>query len=222
MKEKVRTLLFWFILMQPFLDLYWFYHGTLAQLLPFTLPTIIRILAMGVVIVLFFSQKHSWQELTKKKWLLLYLALLLIYSALHLVHVRHFASVSPSGYGYSTGGEIFYLIRMMLPLLVIYFTSAVHFSRKQLQEAIEGLSGLFSGTIVLSNLFVISLKSYETGTISANIFRWFFDPNIGYSHMASKGFFNFTNMVSAVLFMLLPLMLYYLLTDLNWHTVLLN
>ena len=34
--------------------------------------------------------------------------------------------------------------------------------------------------------------------------------------MASKGFFNFTNMVGAVLFMLLPMILYYLLNDFDW------
>ena len=49
MKEKTRTVLFWFILIQPFLDLYWFYNGKLAEVLPFTLPTIIRILAVFVI-----------------------------------------------------------------------------------------------------------------------------------------------------------------------------
>lgn len=222
MKEKIKTILFWFILIQPFLDLYWFYHGPLANILPFTLPTIIRILAVGTLICLFFSQKDSWEKLTKKKWLLLYLILLIIYSALHLVHVRNFTSVSPTDYGYSTSGEIFYLIRMAMPLVVLYLTNELNFTQKSLRQVIEGVSGLFSGTIVLSNLFVISLKSYETGIISANIFEWFFNPNIGYSHMASKGFFNFTNMVSAVLFMLLPLMLYYLFTSFNWVTAILN
>ena len=221
-KEKARTVLFWFILIQPFLDLYWFYHGTLANILPFTLPTIIRILAVFTLICLYFSAKNSWQRLSRQKWLLIYIVLLILYSALHLVHVQHFNSVSPNGYGYTPTGEIFYLIRMVLPLTVLYLTNELGFKEKQLQHVIEGISGLFSGTIVLSNLFIISLKSYETGTISANIFEWFFNPNIGYSHMASKGFFNFTNMISAVLFMLLPLMLYYLFTSFNWLTVLLN
>lgn len=222
MKEKAKFILFWFILIQPFLDLYWFYHGTLANVLPFTLPTIIRILVVGVLIGLFFSQKKSWQHLAKQKWLIIYLVLLVVYSALHLVHVRNFTSVSPNGYGYSAASEIFYLIRMTLPLIILYLTNELSFTEKKLRYVIEGISGLFSGTIVLSNLFVVSLKSYETGVISANIFEWFFNPNIGYSHMASKGFFNFTNMISAVLFMLLPLMLYYLFANFSWATVILN
>ncbi len=40
--------------------------------------------------------------------------------------------------------------------------------------------------------------------------------------MASKGFFNFANMVSAVLFMLVPLMTYFLFTHFNWKTITLN
>lgn len=222
MKEKTRTILFWFILIQPFLDLYWFYHGTLADVLPFTLPTIIRILAVFVIFCMFFSQKQNWQKLGKNKWLLLYLALLVIYSALHLLHVKHFNSVNPNDYNYSTVSEIFYLIRMLLPLMVIFFTRELDFTRDQFRHVIEGISGLFSFTIVISNLFVISLRSYETGPISANIFEWFFNPNIGYSHMASKGFFNFANMVSAVLFMLVPLMLYFMFSHFSWKTVILN
>src|SRR5699024_2030305 len=85
MKEKTRTVLFWFILIQPFLDLYWFYHGKLADVLPFTLPTIIRILAVFVIFCMFFSQKQNWQKLGQDKWLILYLALLILYSIIHLI-----------------------------------------------------------------------------------------------------------------------------------------
>lgn len=210
MKEKSKTVIFYFILIQPFLDLYWFYNGKLANILPFTLPTIIRILAVFVIFCMFFSQKQNWQKLGRDKWLISYLVLLIVYSFLHLWHVKTFHSVNPSDYNYSTISEIFYLIRMVLPLLIIYFTKEVDFTARELQTVIEWVTGLFAGTIVISNLFVISLRAYSHGFISANIFAWFFNHNIGYSHMASKGFFNFSNMVSAVLFMLLPLMLYYL------------
>ena len=100
MKEKTRTVLFWFILIQPFLDLYWFYNGKLADVLPFTLPTIIRILAVFVIFCMFFSQKQNWQKLGQEKWLIVYLALLIVYSILHLIHVRRFNSVNPNDYNY--------------------------------------------------------------------------------------------------------------------------
>src|SRR5699024_451896 len=93
---------------------------------------------------------------------------------------------------------------------------------EQFRHVIEGISGLFSFTIVITNLFGISLRGYETGPLSANIFEWFVNPNIGYSHMASNGFFNFANMVSAVLFMLVPLMFYFMFSRFNWKIVTLN
>lgn len=173
MKEKTRTALFWFILIQPFLDLYWLYNGKLATILPFTLPTIIRILAVGILIGMFFSKKDSWQKLNKQKWLIAYLILLVVYSIFHLLHVRHFNSVNPNDYNYSTISEIFYLIRMFLPLSVIYFTRELEFTQEDFKKVIMGLSGLFSFTIVISNLFLISLRSYGDGFISANVFESF-------------------------------------------------
>lgn len=146
MKEKCRTVIFYFILIQPFLDLYWFYHGKLAQVLPFTLPTIIRILAVFVIFCMFFSQKQNWQKLGRDKWLSAYLVLLVIYSLIHLWHVRTFKSLNPSGYNYSAVSEIFYLIRMFLPLAIIYFTKEISFSQQQLKLVTEWLSGLFAGT----------------------------------------------------------------------------
>ncbi|MCT6892157.1 MAG: O-antigen ligase family protein, partial [Lactobacillus sp.] len=80
--------------------------------------------------------------LSREKWLLIYIILLVVYSALHLLHVQHFTSVSPNNYGYTASGEIFYLIRMMLPLTVLYLTNELDFSQKQLQLVIEGISGL--------------------------------------------------------------------------------
>lgn len=219
MNEKVKKVIFYFLLLQPFLDLYWFYHGQLADLFPFTLPTIIRILAVGIILVMFFSQKQNWQKLGHDKWLIAYLILLIVYSLLHLWHVRTFNSLSPNSYNYSSSSEIFYLIRMAMPLLLIYFTKEVNFTAVMFKHVIQGLSGLFSITIVLSNLLVISLRSYGDGRISANIFAWFFKQNIGYSHLASKGFFNFSNMIAATLFMLLPLMIYYLFSAYSKSTL---
>lgn len=218
MKAKARTCLYFFIMLQPFLDLYWFYHGRLADLLPFTLPTVLRLAAIAVICALFFSQKQNWQKLGRQRLLLCYIVLLLLYCLFHLYHVRHFISVNPTNYGYSTGGEIFYLIRLMLPLSVIYFSKELTFSKEQFKKVILTLSALFSLTIVFSNLLLISLRAYGNGQISANIFAWFFNPQIGYSHLASKGFFNFSNMVSAVLFALLPLMVYYLFSSFSWLT----
>ena len=59
MKEKTKILLYWFILLQPFLDLDFFYRGKLATILPFTIPTIIRIAGVIVLVgLLVWGQKQ--------------------------------------------------------------------------------------------------------------------------------------------------------------------
>lgn len=221
MKNKTRTFIYYFIIIQPFLDFSIFYNGKLADELPFTLPTIIRIIAITAIAIMFFKTKGNWQQLVKNKWLLAYIALLLAYSALHLLSARSFKSVSPDSYGYSAAGELFYLIRLFLPLLLIYFTCHCDFNQQLFRKAILTISFLFSAVIVVSNFLAISLRSYGDGTISKNIFFWY-DKSIGYSHLASKGFFNFANMVAAVLLMLLPLVLYYLNTSFNFKTVIIT
>ncbi|GHV98430.1 hypothetical protein lacNasYZ03_13130 [Lactobacillus nasalidis] len=217
MKEKTKRLLYWFIILQPFLDLDFFYRGRLATILPFTIPTIIRI--AGVVALaglLIWGQKKL-----PPAWVWAYLALLVLYGIAHLWHMQTFRSISPNDYGYSNFGEIFYLFRMLLPLALIWVTKSLEISQDFLLKAFSWVSGLFTGTIVLSNLFVISLKSYETGVISGNIFTWFMGPLYGYSHSASKGFFYFTNTLSAILLMLAPIVFYLLLEHFSWKSGLL-
>ncbi|GBG04124.1 O-antigen ligase family protein [Lactobacillus rodentium] len=218
MQKKINRVLFWFILIQPFLELDWFYKGRLSTILPFTIPTIIRIVGVFVVFLMFFSQKNNWQRLRKQWWVITYIILLIIYIFLHLYHVRpaNFHAVDPSGYGYSTFGEIFYLLRMILPIIILYITRYTHFSEKQFEHLIQTLSGLFSLTIILTNLFVHSLTaygSYGVRWIHANIFAWFTSNNYAYFELASKGFFYLANTISAILFFLMPLMLYFLYKD---------
>ncbi|WP_414601570.1 O-antigen ligase family protein [Lactobacillus mulieris] len=215
MNNKIKKSLYWFILLQPFLDFYWFYNPPLSTILPFTFPTIVRILAVIILFGMFFSQKHNWQKVGKQWWIMAYTTILIVYSALHIWHVKTFISVNPNDYGYTTTGEIFYLIRMFLPVIVLYITANSNLERKDFIHVIQGLVGSISITIVLSNLFLISLMSYGNQFIQGNIFSWFIGKRMSYFLLASKGFFNFANTISAILFMLLPLMLYILVTQLN-------
>lgn len=78
-----------------------------------------------------------------------------------------------TGFHYSPKVEIFYLVRACLPLIVIYITSYSDFKAKYFFRVIQGISGIYSLTIVISNLFLFSLTSYHTTEakrISANIF----------------------------------------------------
>lgn len=216
MQKNIRKFLFWFILLQPFLDFYWLNTPPLSEILPFSLPTIIRILGILILGGLYFSKRQSWQILKKQWWLIAYLIILTIYSVVHLIHVAHFRSLSPTSYNYSLNAEIFYLVRMFLPLVVLYITKYLNFREKTIEHLVQILVGTFSGIIVITNLFIISLRSYGEGKIGANFFAWFTPHYLSYTLTASKGFFYFANTLSAILFMLAALMIYFLIKNFNW------
>ena len=215
MKKRLQTFLFWFILIQPFLDIYWLSR---PPLLKFSLPSILRVLGVFIAIILFFSIKSNWQRLKKQWWIITYIAILILYSLCHLFSVKNFTGVDPTSFGYSTKVEIFYLIRACLPLIVIYITSYSDFKTKYFFRVIQAISGLYSLTIVISNLLVFSLTSYHTTgaeQISANIFSWFTQTNYPFNALASKGIFFQANTLSAILFMIMPIMLYILYKEFN-------
>lgn len=219
MQKKIRQGLFWFILLQPFLDFYWLNNPPLSEILPFSIPTIIRILAIVVLTGMYLSKKHSWQILKKQWWIILYLVLLVIYSAIHLLHVRNFNSLSPTSYNFSMSSEIFYLFRMFLPLLVMYITKYANFSEKTIIHVIQSLVSIFAGIVVLSNLFIKSLRAYGNGWINYNIIDWFTHGPLSYAQTASKGFFYFTNTLAAIMFMLAALMIYVVIKQFNWKNL---
>lgn len=219
MQKRLRQGLFWFILLQPFLNFYWLNTPPLSEILPFSIPTIVRIVAIFVLFCMYFSQKRNWQILKKQWWIILYLVLLVIYSTLHLLHVRNFNSVSPTDYNFSMNSEIFYLVRMFLPLVVLYITKYINFSQKTMIRITQSLVGIFSGIIVLSNLFIKSLRSYGDGWIGYNIIDWFTHQPLSYTLTASKGLFYFANTLSAIMFMLVAMMIYITIKHFNWLNV---
>jgi hypothetical protein len=223
LQKKLRSTLFWFILLQPFIEIYWLYNGPIANLLPFTIPTILRIIGVFIVFLMYFSEKRNWLKLRKSWWIIAYVIILIAYSLVHLYLAKDFKALDPTSYGYSTFGEIFYLIRMALPLVILYITQNADFSEDQFIHVIQGLVGSISGIIVVSDIFKISLTSYgRTQLIKYNIFEWFFHSKASFYQMAAKGWFNFANTTSAVLFMLMPLMLYVLVKQFNWINILLT
>lgn len=221
MKKRLQTFLFWFILVQPFLDIYWLSRPPLVK---FSIPTILRILGVFIAIILFFSIKNNWQKFRKQWWIITYITVLILYSICHLISVKNFTGVDPTGFHYSPIVEILYLVRSCLPLIIIYITSYSDIKIKYFFRVIQGISGLYSLTIVISNLFIFSLTSYHTSEakrISANIFSWFTQKGYPFNALASKGIFFQANTLSAILFMLMPLMLYILYKEFNLLNVVL-
>lgn len=222
-----------FIIIQPFLDIFWLYQPPISEWLGMSPATIIRIIFVGVIGVMFLIADHS-----KKMDLFFagYLAVLLIYFVLHQWNAGQFHSLVPGNFSYSTFGELFYIIRMVMPLFIIVVSYRTEFDDHTLETVVSWLSGLISGSIVLTNLLGISLgsylhqwgkggiiKQYARQHITGNIFAWFTTSGQGnYYGLASKGFFNHANTVSAMILILTPLVLYFLCTNFNVKNVILT
>lgn len=218
-KTLTKNLFMLFIILQPFLDIYFFYVPPLSKLISFALPTVIRILFMFVLGMLFiYSERHK-----KMTYFILgYGLILIIYFALHLYNAQHFYTYATNNLDYSPAGELFYLIRMVIPLFVILMAYKININRHTFQRIIIVLTVLVSGSIVVTDLIGFALASYGSRFIKGNFFSWF-DVNTGFTYWdtAAKSFFYYANAVSALELLLAPIVFYYMIKHFNWRSVLL-
>ncbi|MEG2985450.1 MAG: O-antigen ligase family protein, partial [Peptostreptococcaceae bacterium] len=198
-------LLILFIIIQPILDIHYFYTEKVVNIIGFSPSTIIRIVVVFILALLTLITLRD-----KKIWvtIVVYLSLVLIYTIFHIINAKNFNTPVPNDLGYSVIGELFYIIRMLIPFIIIIITMSTSVSRMDYERAIKIITSSISLTIVLSNIFKVSLASYGTGIIKQNIFGWFTGAyeTYKYSDLASRGLFNSANQISALLVLLLPIM----------------
>lgn len=205
-KETIYKCLMLFLILQPILDIYILFKPAVADFFGFSPATIIRILFIGILGLLFlFTNKFN----KKYWWFVVYGALVVLYTVLHHINALEFNSVSKDGFGYNLVSELFYLIRMLMPLFMIVLSAHYKFEDKKMEKLITWLVILLAGSIVVTNLLGISLGSYSKVQIEGNIFQWF-NPNndLDYMDFASKGFFNDPNRISALMVLITPLLFY--------------
>lgn len=205
MKKYSVILLVLFVCMQPVLDLLWLNNGTIPELLGFTLPTLVRIIMIGCIGILFlgvmeFHKKHLW--------ILGYLLAVGIFFVLHHMNCLKFQSVVPGDFNYSLFGELFYIVRMLIPIAVVYFTYHLKFTDKVFEKTILTVSLVMSLEIIVTNILKIGYGTYSELVIDGNIFDWFLHAgNFTSNQLASKGFFYF-GISSTILVLLYPYLIY--------------
>ena len=222
--KLLRLSLILFILIQPFFDCYYFYTEKLSSIIGFTIPPLVSVLWIGAM-VLFFFVCDLKGNLRKRSSviLLIYLALVAVYFVIHHITNVDFTAVRPDAYGYSMVHEAYYVVRMLMPFLVMFLTYELCISREEFYRCIEFICIVVSGVIVISNLLGISLSSYTNKPISANIFTWFTDAVNDYDskELTSKGFFCYANQTAALLMFLYPVVLYRMVACFKpWRVVL--
>ena len=212
LKEKLNSsakiLFFIYIVIQPLLDTIYLFDERVVAFFGISPSTIIRFLMIAVIAVIVF-----WANGFTKKFriLLTYGIIVIIYFAFHCLNARNFNTVNPMLSGFSITNEVSYILRFIVPALVVYIASSIGISKSFFEKAITILSATMSGLIVITNIFCISLDSYTNERIKFNIFVWFTDAyrSDSFNGLASKAFFNFANMVSVIFCMLLPLIIYF-------------
>lgn len=217
--KKINTLLLIIlIVLQPILDTFYLYTDEVVNLLGFSPATIIRVLLVGVLFLFaFFTSK--WE----KKWIALYGygSIIFIYTFFHHLHCNKFTELVHNNVQYSFFMDVFYIIQLILPLLVLFITYNSELNKKIFAKVIFTLVITISGSIVLSNLMKMSLGSYNNEIIKGSIIDWFTKGYVNYSYYdyASKGFFYFANRVSTVLIMLLPVNFYCVSKNVSYKTI---
>lgn len=193
------------IVIQPILDIMWLNDGTIPEIMGFTISTLVRMImvaTLGILSfrVLIFNKKFLW--------LLLYVVLVGVYFIGHQYNCMNFASLVPGDFNYSFIGEAFYVIRMCIPLAVIYFTYNSKIKEKSFNKIVIAVSLIMSLSVISTNILKIALGSYTNERIAGNIFDWFFNRGAFTSNqLASKGFFYFS-ISSTVMVLLLPYLFY--------------
>lgn len=191
----LQKVLIVFLIIQPIFDLKVFYNS---------ISTLIRVIIIGVFFIIYFIQDKN----KKKYFLIIYPVLLLIYFIFHQINAQNFKSLVPGNFDYSTIKEILYFVKMVTPFLLIYDIYEAKLSREQIINVIKYIVIIVSLIIIVTNIFGISYGSYSNTRIKANFFSWFNNKNnYTYQDLASKGFFEYANQISAVLIIFLPFMI---------------
>ena len=208
-KEVLNWIVTVFIIVQSVIELTFLCKNESPHIFGMTIPTLTRLL---FVFVLGIYWLYNF-KLTKKHFFLLgYLFLILIYTILHHFNALNFYSLVPGNFDYSLKSELFYFIRMLIPLFLIILGYNIKLSKKQIKVIIISLLFYVAGSIIISDLLVIGTGSYSKGTIRGSIITWFTNGYQvhTYYYLACKGFFHDPNRLSAFLILLECVSLCYL------------
>lgn len=207
-KKIIENTLLFFLIMQPLFDLYFLFDEKIVNILGFSPSTIFRIILVGIIGILFiFTLKN------KKEFYMyyIYIGIVVLYTICHHINALNFTDFYKGyDFGYNLTSELFYFIRMLMPLFLIIVSAHYKFDDKYLERLIGTLIILTCGSIIVTNLLEISTGSYSKEIIKGNIFCWFQENRcyLNYMDLASKGFFLDPNRLSALLVLITPLMMY--------------
>jgi len=209
-KFDIKKIFLFFLIYQPFLDCAYLYSDGVINFFGFSPTTIIRLLVILIYcLFLFFEKKDG------RKIIISYMSVIFLYVIIHhFVGIGIDDSLIYKSFKYNLLEELFYITRMLLPVGVIYITYRLGFTKKDLKTVIKYSSVVFCAIVILLNVAGIALTSYGSKLIGGTIFDWL-NPEISRYLLASKGWFNSANQVSAVIIIFVVMMEYFVLSELK-------
>ncbi len=166
-----------------------------------TLIQIIFVFLLLFVTLIFYKDSRK-----NIKWMILYYVLCLIYLGVSFYHQEYFKSLLPSSYGFNIVSELLTILKLITPITFIYSLYYIKMPFKKYMLVLKVWCILFAGSIVLTNIFKISLGSYSDTFITKNIFEW--SKYNYYKYTASKGYFMYANQASALCIIFLLMFIY--------------
>lgn len=161
------------------------------------------ILIFGLFIATLIIVKDSRKNF---KYIFLYYVVCLIYLLISYLRADSFNSLVPGNFNYSVFDEALTILKLVMPITFIYSLYYQRISWKKYLLVLKVWVILISGSIIITNIFKISLSSYSDAVITKNIFEW--NINNYYQETASKGLFMYANQEAVVMLMLLLVFVY--------------
>lgn len=222
-KDKVRKILYVvttvLVVLHPIIELDYLAYPFLKKIglpRPTTIINLV-ILPLMVLLTFFFFEKDKKKLL---KFVIPYGVVFGIYFVLHCQNANYLQNnmYLTKNFVFLVSDEIIYTLTLLLPLAYIWVFNKQDIKETTLKYIVTTTSVIISLPIFISNLFVFGFSTYEGNTID-NIFSWFSLPfNDGIYHpryYASKFFFDEGNTIGIILFVILPLLYYFLYKEKN-------
>ena len=160
-----------------------------------------------IIFVIFFATLIIYKESRKNsKYLFIYYALCFLYLIISFLRSDIFYSLVPGNFNYNFLDEGLTIIKLITPITLIYSLYYQKIEWKKYLLVLKIWVILICGSIIITNIFKISLSSYSNLPITKNIFEW--NINNYYQETASKGFFVYANQEAVIMIMLLLLFIY--------------
>lgn len=217
-----------FLVLQPIFDIYRTFWGDTFSIGPFAIEEFVNLGMLGLLFLISLLQTIHRKQSKNLLPYGLYFALIAVYLVLHCTNIQQFdQSILPAA-SIHLLTECYYIFRTYLcPLLLMFLFWKNGMEDLLFARTIKVITCIISGVIVVTNLLGISLVAYsgENQQIAGSIFSWpMLTPSMTEAELAmytSKGWFQSSNQISALLFSLCPIIVKEVIKKPSWSNSLL-